>query len=165
MWLVISKIKGIITWYIKKNTLPVPKNSLHGKNIYVYSWVIHFGKQVCIIVSMFPIDHKDDFLNKYLSHSYASRMDKDTHIPVEYCDKNENNHYQNWNNDFASKEIPHQICPDIIDKAWWRLRNFMVRQVKFNLFLHPNEPPQRIFWYIVRQLEAKPSKIWHRNTR
>ena len=29
--------------------------------------------------------------------------------------------------------------------VWWWLCNFMVRQVNFNSFLHPNEPPQRIF--------------------
>ena len=37
-----------------------------------------------------------------------------------------------------------------------------MRQVKFNMFLHPNEPPQRIFWYIVRQIEMEPSKIGHK---
>ena len=33
--------------------------------------------------------------------------------------------------------------------AWWQLWNFIVRQVKFNRFLHPNENPQRIFWKLV----------------
>ena len=43
----------------------------------------------------------------------------------------------------------------------WRLWNIIVRQVNFNRFLHPNRPPQMIFWYLVRQLEADLSKIWH----
>ena len=44
---------------------------------------------------------------------------------------------------------------------WWQLRNFIVRQVEFNRFLHPNEHPQRIFWYLVRLFDWEPSKIWH----
>ena len=48
--------------------------------------------------------------------------------------------------------------------AWWWLWNFIVRQVKFNLFLHPNEPPQRILWCIVRQLEVEQLKIEHNFT-
>ena len=36
-----------------------------------------------------------------------------------------------------------------------------MRQVNFISFLYPNEPLQRIFWYLVRQLEAEPSKIGH----
>ena len=34
-------------------------------------------------------------------------------------------------------------------------------QVKFNRFLHPNELPQKIFWYLVRQLDWGLSKIGH----
>ena len=49
--------------------------------------------------------------------------------------------------------------------ARWQLWNFIVRQVKFNMFLHPNEPPRRIFWFIVRKLEAEPSKIGHSFTK
>ena len=44
--------------------------------------------------------------------------------------------------------------------VWWRLWNFIVRQVNFNTFLHPYEPPDRIFLYLVRQFEAVLSKIW-----
>ena len=32
---------------------------------------------------------------------------------------------------------------------------------EFQYFLHPNEPPQRIFLYLERQLEADLSKIGH----
>ena len=37
----------------------------------------------------------------------------------------------------------------------------IVSQVKFNRFLHPNEHPQRIFWYPLRRFEAELSKIGH----
>ena len=30
--------------------------------------------------------------------------------------------------------------------AWWQLWSFIVRQVKYKMFLHPNEPPQMIFF-------------------
>ena len=36
-----------------------------------------------------------------------------------------------------------------------------MRQVKFNIFLPPNEHTERIFLYPVRQLDAVPSKIRH----
>ena len=55
--------------------------------------------------------------------------------------------------------------------AWWRLWNFIVRQVKFNTISHHNESPQRIFcleWifcYILTQFEAEPSKIGHNFTK
>ena len=42
---------------------------------------------------------------------------------------------------------------------------YVVRQVNLNRFLHPNEPPQRIFWYLVRKLEAELSKIGHNFTK
>ena len=42
---------------------------------------------------------------------------------------------------------------------WWQLWNFKVWQMKFNRFLHPNELPQRIFLYLVRQLDWGQSKI------
>ena len=42
---------------------------------------------------------------------------------------------------------------------WTRLWNFMVRQVKLNRFLHPNDLPQRIFWYLIRQLDWMESKV------
>ena len=45
--------------------------------------------------------------------------------------------------------------------VWWQLWNFIVRQVNFNIFLHPNEPPQKGFQYLVGQLVANLSKIWH----
>ena len=48
--------------------------------------------------------------------------------------------------------------------VWWKMWNFIVRQVNFNSFLHPNEPPQRIFWYLVRKLKAEQSKIGHNLT-
>ena len=33
--------------------------------------------------------------------------------------------------------------------------------MKFNAFLHPNEHPQRICLYLVRQFEAELAKIGH----
>ena len=42
--------------------------------------------------------------------------------------------------------------------AWWQLWNFIVRQVKFNSFLLPNEQPQSIFWYLVKPFNWGLSK-------
>ena len=44
---------------------------------------------------------------------------------------------------------------------WTQLWNFIVRLVKFNAFLHPNEHLERIFSYLVRQFEAELAKIGH----
>ena len=41
----------------------------------------------------------------------------------------------------------------------WQLWNFSVVQVKFNSFLHFNEPPKRNFWYLVRPFYWRLSKI------
>ena len=40
--------------------------------------------------------------------------------------------------------------------AWRQLWNFMRFQVKFNMFLHPYEHPQRIFWYLVKLFASRP---------
>ena len=49
---------------------------------------------------------------------------------------------------------------DILTTVAWRgLWNFIVFQVKFNRFLHPNEHAQRIFWYLVKRFDWEPSKI------
>ena len=45
--------------------------------------------------------------------------------------------------------------------VWTWLWNFIGRQVKFNAFLHPNEHPERICLYLVRQFEAELAKIGH----
>ena len=45
--------------------------------------------------------------------------------------------------------------------VWWRLWKIIVVQVEFNTFLHLNEHTERICWYLVRQLDAEPSKIGH----
>ena len=45
--------------------------------------------------------------------------------------------------------------------VWWQLWNFSWNQMKFYTFLHPNEPPQTIFWYLVTQFDCEPSKIGH----
>ena len=45
--------------------------------------------------------------------------------------------------------------------VWTRLWNFIERQVKFNALLHPNEHPERICSYLVRQFEAELAKIGH----
>ena len=44
---------------------------------------------------------------------------------------------------------------------WPWLWNFIGRQVKFNAFLLPNEHPERIWSYLVRQFEAELAKIGH----
>ena len=44
---------------------------------------------------------------------------------------------------------------------WIQLWNFIGRQVKFDAFLHPNEHPERICLYLVRQFEAELAKIGH----
>ena len=54
------------------------------------------------------------------------------------------------------KEIPESIL--IANKRLW---NFIVFQVKFNRFLHPNEHTQKIFYDLVRRFGAVPSKIGH----
>ena len=59
--------------------LPVPSSNLHGKNICDVFQAIYFEKHVYMTANTFPIYRKDDLLNKYLSHSYASRMGNDTH--------------------------------------------------------------------------------------
>ena len=43
--------------------------------------------------------------------------------------------------------------------VWWELWNFSVVQMKFNIFLHSNEPPKMIFWYLVRHFDRRLSKI------
>ena len=48
-----------------------------------------------------------------------------------------------------------QICTLVS----WELWNFIVWQIKFNAFLHPNELPRRIFWYLVRQLDWGQSEM------
>ena len=45
--------------------------------------------------------------------------------------------------------------------VWPGLLNFKGKWVKFNAFLHPNEYPERIYLYLVRQLEAVLVKIGH----
>ena len=50
-------------------------------------------------------------------------------------------------------------------KAWslvWPVSwHFLERQVKFNRFLVPNEHPERICLYLVREFDYEPSKIGH----
>ena len=45
--------------------------------------------------------------------------------------------------------------------VWPRSWHFLGRQVKFNRFLVPNEHPERICLYLVRQLDDEPAKIRH----
>ena len=52
-----------------------------------------------------------------------------------------------------------RLGPQKLALAWWRLRNFIGRHMKFNSFLHPNEQAQRIFWCFVKRFDWKPSKI------
>ena len=44
--------------------------------------------------------------------------------------------------------------------VWWRLRKILEWQVEFHK-LHPNEHTERIFQYLVRQLESEQSKLGH----
>ena len=60
-------------------------------------------------------------------------------------------------NDRCHLEQTYIVCTIV----WWQLWNFIVRQVNFNSFLHPNEPPRRIFSYLARQVEPDLSNIWH----
>ena len=43
--------------------------------------------------------------------------------------------------------------------VWWQWWNIIVWQMIFNRFLHPNDLPQRIFWYLIRQLDWRESKM------
>ena len=43
-------------------------------------------------------------------------------------------------------------------QAWWQLLNFIMRKVKFNRFLHPNEDPLRKSWYAVISSDWRLSK-------
>ena len=43
--------------------------------------------------------------------------------------------------------------------AWTKRWSFMVCQVKFNSFLHPEEHAQRIFSYLVKQFVCRPLKL------
>ena len=45
--------------------------------------------------------------------------------------------------------------------SWWELWNFSVVQLKFNRFLQLNEPPKRIFLYLVRCFDWRMSKVGH----
>ena len=45
--------------------------------------------------------------------------------------------------------------------VWWQLWNFSVVQMKFNRFLYLNEPPKRMFWYLVRPFDWGLSQIGH----
>ena len=65
---------------------------------------------------------------------------------------------------------PHQFCElsylanssqSWYTVAWWQLWNFIVKQMKFNRFLHSNEHPERICLYLVRQLDYELSKVGH----
>ena len=49
--------------------------------------------------------------------------------------------------------------------GWWKSWNFIVWQLKFNRFLHPNEHPLRIFWYLARLFDWEPAKIGHNFTK
>ena len=61
------------------------------------------------------------------------------------------------------------ICLTIpqVSNLLYSVYNSVVKVVEFhsevivnlNSFLHPNEPPQRIFWYLVRKLEADLSHL------
>ena len=33
--------------------------------------------------------------------------------------------------------------------------------MEFNIVLHPNEPPQKIFWYLVKEIRSKLPKVGH----
>ena len=45
--------------------------------------------------------------------------------------------------------------------VWWQLWNFPVVQLKFNRFLHLNQPPKMIFCYLARHFDSILSKVWH----
>ena len=45
--------------------------------------------------------------------------------------------------------------------GWLQAWDFIVWQLKFNRFLHPNVQPQWIFWHLTRELSWEVTKIWH----
>ena len=45
--------------------------------------------------------------------------------------------------------------------VWWQLYNSLVLQFKFNRFLHLDEPPRRIFCYLIRHFDWGLSKVGH----
>ena len=47
----------------------------------------------------------------------------------------------------------------LLTLVWQQLWNFLVAQLKFNRFLHLNEPPKRIFWYLIRPFDWRLSKL------
>ena len=49
--------------------------------------------------------------------------------------------------------------------VWLQSWNFLVYQVKFNRFSHPNEHIQRIYWYLVRLFGSVPTKLGHTFTK
>ena len=70
------------------------------------------------------------------------------------------NSFSNWqsivNDDFCQRKDVNLLLSTIV---WWRLWKIIVVQVDFNTFLHLNEHTERVCWYLVRQLDAEPSKI------
>ena len=44
--------------------------------------------------------------------------------------------------------------------AWWRSWNSILYELKFSRILYPKYHPQRIFWFLVRQLSWGIQKIW-----
>ena len=66
---------------------------------------------------------------------------------------------QKWKSFFSMKMViwngKRQLGKLLIHRTvvWWGLWNFIVRQIRFNKLLHPNELPLRIFWYLWREVD------------
>ena len=68
----------------------------------------------------------------------------------------------------TSREMPKNRKIMVVDEdthtSLETVVEFLSGAVEINKFLHFNEPPKRIFCYIIRLFDAKPSQIGHNFT-
>ena len=78
-----------------------------------------------------------------------------------HCTKLER-HYEKFN--YTEEPSLQGIREFEFFKDWWTIDfayvvEFIVWQLKFNWFLHPNEYSQKIFWYFARQHSWEPTQM------
>ena len=68
----------------------------------------------------------------------------------------------NWLSNLTIFRVPKDMFLNILKAIngwiwqlllWWKLWNFIVRQVNFNRFSHPNKHPQSFFQYLVKSFD------------
>ena len=66
-----------------------------------------------------------------------------------------------WKDSFFQQIILQPLMSTSVAFPWWQLQNLSVVQLELKRFLHLNEHPKRIFWYLVRHFDWKFSKDGH----